>query len=351
MEEQIFEVARAFRQAGGLFLPVFRSEPTARVRAQYQSHGLDVAGLDLHDFRIASVHALRRMIRAHRIGVVHWNFYSPINPYVWALTVLTPRLAHFRTDHGSRPLPLPAPSPWPKRMVQRALFTRYRQVFGISDFVVGAMAHARIWTNVSRCNYFVNTDRFAPRPDVRLATRAAHLVDEKFVVLLVGQLIPEKGASVAIRALQSLPESVILWIVGDGPQRAQLAALTESLGLGARVTLFGAQWNVEPFMQAADCLICPSVWGEGVGLVNLEGMASGLPVVASRVGGIPEHVTHDQSGLLVEPGDPAQLAENIGRLLDDSALVRRFGEQARREAVDRFSIERRIPEYVRAYER
>ncbi|MDB4917775.1 MAG: putative Glycosyl transferase group 1 [Gemmatimonadetes bacterium] len=350
MEEQIFELARALRERGGLLLPVFSSQPTQRVHDQYVHEGLQVEGLNLHEFSIASVRCLLRLVREHRITIIHWNFYSPINPYVWFLSVFAPGLQHFRTDHGSRTLPLEAPAPWPKRLVQKLVLSRYRKVFGISDFVVAALAQARVWTNVSRCNYFVNTDRFVPRPEERNSARSRFAAGVNFVVLLVGQLIPEKGADVGIRALSHLPESVVLWIVGDGPQRSELSTLASSLSVAHRVQFFGAQWNVEPYMQAADCLICPSVWGEAVGLVNMEALATGLPVIASRVGGIPEYVRDGLTGFLVAPGDPAPLAERIERLRSSPALAKQYAEHARHDAVDRFSIDRRIPEYVRAYE-
>ena len=126
------------------------------------------------------------------------------------------------------------------------------------------------------------------RPGARCARRWASA--EEFVAVTVAYLIKDKGIDVAVKALAQLPEDVVLWVVGDGPEQGNLQALAQDLGLGQRVRFLGPRRNVEPFLQAADCALCPSVWAEAAGLVNLEALACGLPVVASRIGGIPEFI-------------------------------------------------------------
>ena len=349
MEEQIFELARAFSGAGGMLLPVFGGVPEAKVTERYRADGLMVDGLNLHVFRWSSLFHLVALIRKHKLGVAHWNFYSPINPYVWMLSVLVPRMTHVRTDHTSRTLPLTQPVTGAKRFLKSVLFRRYRKVLCISDFVVDCLRHQGGWSNLSRCTYFINTERFQPRFDVRQQMRGKFEADEKFIVLLVANLIKEKGGDVAIRALAHLPEPIELWIVGDGRDQARLVDLADELSLSHRVRFLGNQRNVEPFMQAADCLACPSVWGEATGLVNLEALACGLPVVASDIGGIPEFVDDHRNGLLFTPGNDGELANRIRRLFDEPLLARRLSQQARLDAVEKFSIERRIPEYAKAY--
>ncbi len=349
MEEQIFELARAFHDDGGLLLPVFGGRPEPKVTERYSAAGLMVDGLDLHNFHASSLVHLLALIRKNKIGIVHWNFYSPINPYVWLLTVLAPQVAHVRTDHTSRTLPLGTPTRGAKRFLKSLLFRRYSKVLCISDFVVHCLEHQGSWSNISRCTYFINTNRFQPRADVRQQVRKRFEADEKFIVLLVANLIKEKGGDVAIRALAELPESMELWIVGDGRDQPRLVDLCDELSISHRVRFLGNQRNVEPFMQAADCLVCPSTWGEATGLVNLEALACGLPVVASAIGGIPEFVTDERTGLLFAPANHRELAEKLRRLYEDPELARRLSRHARLDAVEKFSIERRIPEYVHAY--
>jgi glycosyltransferase involved in cell wall biosynthesis len=91
------------------------------------------------------------------------------------------------------------------------------------------------------------------------------------------------------------------------------------------------------------------LWSEAASLVNLEGLAAGLPVVASRVGGIPEYVEDGHTGFLFPPGDDAALADCLARLRDDPALRLRLGEQARAAAVERFSPHSRLADFLNLY--
>src|SRR5262249_13958490 len=100
MEEQIFILARAFRDRGGLFLPLFSAPPDEATIQRYQDAGLETAFLDLSRFRPLTLKRLARLVRNHNIEVIHWNFFAPLwNPYLWGLSVLKPRVRHFFTDH------------------------------------------------------------------------------------------------------------------------------------------------------------------------------------------------------------------------------------------------------------
>ena len=111
---------------------------------------------------------------------------------------------------------------------------------------------------------------FAPIPRPRRAVRREYNVGERFIVTVIAQLIPAKAIDIALRALTMLPDHVVLWIVGTGEQAEELKALTRQLGIDKRVTFWGLQRNVEPFLQAADCFVLPSRWQEAAGLVILE---------------------------------------------------------------------------------
>ncbi len=174
-------------------------------------------------------------------------------------------------------------------------------------------------------------------------------VGDHFVLLAVAHLIHAKGIDVPLRALTRLPASVELWVVGDGEQSAALAELAEELGVQDRVRFLGLQGCVEPYMQAADVFVCPSRWAEAAGLVNIEAQACGLPVLASRIGGIPEYVMDGRTGLLFPPGDDAALAAAARGLMDDSERRREMGRAARELAVEQFSFAARIEDYLDLY--
>jgi glycosyltransferase involved in cell wall biosynthesis len=154
---------------------------------------------------------------------------------------------------------------------------------------------------------------------------------------------------VLIEAMASLPADAQLWVIGEGSQRAELEALISRLGLRDRVTLFGSRERVERFLQAADVASCPSVWEEAAGLVNLEASAVGLPSVASDIGGIPEFVRRDETGLLVPPGDAAALAESLLSLQRDPERRRAMGDAARRFAETRFAVDETIERNLAVY--
>jgi L-malate glycosyltransferase len=350
LEEQILTLTREFRDRGGLFLPVFGGDLSEAVTEKYRAEGLPVAGLNLHSFSFSNLMRLLTLVRSNQITTVHWNFYSPINPFVWLLSVLKPRLRHCLTDHTSRELPLKPASAGLKKLIKRFLFLRYEKVWCISDFVVQCLEHTGTWSNLERCTHFINTDRFKPDLAVRAEMRRDLGITDKFVVLFVGHIIKVKGGEVLIRAMARVPDSVQLLFVGDGPDLESLKTLSSDLRLGNRIQFLGRQSHVEPFMQAADCFICPSLWGEATGLVNLEAQSTGIPVIASEIGGIPEFVLHERTGFLFRPGDHVALAQYIRRLAENPEMHARFCAEARKTAVERYSIEARLDEYVGAYE-
>jgi glycosyltransferase involved in cell wall biosynthesis len=124
-----------------------------------------------------------------------------------------------------------------------------------------------------------------------------------------------------------------LVVVGDGPERRALERCLEQLGLGGRVHLTGflSHHRVPAVLAHADVFVMPSRYEE-LGSALVEAMHVGVPIVASRTGGIPDVIAHGESGLLADPGDPAAFADAIDRLVADSGLARRLGEGARRAA-------------------
>src|SRR5262245_27839661 len=102
-------------------------------------------------------------------------------------------------------------------------------------------------------------------------------------------------------------------------------------------------------MQTADCFVCTSRWAEAAGLVNIEAQASGLPVIASDIGGIPEYVADGQTGFLFPPNSAAELADRVRRLLTDPNLHQRLGHAARDWAKENFSPSARLAEWIDHY--
>jgi glycosyltransferase involved in cell wall biosynthesis len=152
-------------------------------------------------------------------------------------------------------------------------------------------------------------------------------------LLSVGQLLPRKGHGVLIQALAELAAEGVeirATIVGAGPERGRLEDMTRGLGIADRVQFTGALGQDElPALYGRAQIFCLASFAEGVPVVLMEAMAHGVPVVATRIAGIPELVADGETGLLVAPGRAADLAAAIRRLAEDPELAARLGSAGR----------------------
>ena len=164
---------------------------------------------------------------------------------------------------------------------------------------------------------------------------------EERLLLFIGQLTTGKGLDVLLRALPLTSHPCRLLVVGRGKQEETLRALAQALGLAERVTFAG--WLDPEVLSAryaqATCLVFPTRAPETSGLVGIEAMSHGTPVIASTLGGIEEWLAHGRTGLGVPPNEPAALAEAIDRLLGDSRLRSQLGLNALRVYEERFRPE------------
>ena len=174
------------------------------------------------------------------------------------------------------------------------------------------------------------------------------------LLLFAGRLVFDKGLDVAVEALARVRErhpSVRLLVAGEGPAQAEVAAMLGVRGLDGCVQFLG--WRspdaMAELIAQASVVVVPSRQ-EGFGLVALEGMLGGRPVVASDVDGLPEVLGHD-GGVLVPPDDPGALAGAVLALLDDPAAARTLGAAARARALEHFTLERCAAEHAQLYER
>jgi N-acetyl-alpha-D-glucosaminyl L-malate synthase BshA len=141
-----------------------------------------------------------------------------------------------------------------------------------------------------------------------------------------------------------------LVMVGDGPERSSVTYRAEQLGLNGSVIFVGKQANIADYMGIADVFLLPSEL-ESFGLAALEAQACEAPVVATRIGGIPEVVNDGESGYLSDVGDTEKMSSDTLKLLKDEELRRNFGEKGRELAVQRYSTEKIIPQYIAFYEK
>lgn len=172
-----------------------------------------------------------------------------------------------------------------------------------------------------------------------------------FVVAAAGRLTPEKGFDVLLRALalvRSRGTDVACIIAGQGEQLPHLEQLRTELGLGSRVHFLGFRRDMPAVYAAADVVGVPSTWQEPFGYTVVEAFATGRPVIASRVGGIPEIVTPD-TGYLTTPGDAEEIAQAIVALAVNPAVRVAMAEAARRRALE-FSLDKCVQGIEVVYE-
>ena len=158
-------------------------------------------------------------------------------------------------------------------------------------------------------------------------------------VLSLGRLVKIKGMHHLLRAFCSVKKNAKLKIIGDGPEMGNLKQLAYKYGLQSRVSFYG--WikhdKLDDIFRQSDVVVVPSIWPEPFGIVGIEAMSYGKPVVASDVGGVSEWCKNGKTGFLTSAGDVEKMAEKINYLLDNHAVAKEFGRNGREEVKKKFT--------------
>lgn len=313
------------------------------------------AGLPTHRMRLVdwfdplTLRRLRNWLRRERIELLHTH--CPRDYYLAAAATVGLDIRCVGTRHQLRPLA----EPWAKRPFLR----RFAAMIAVSEAVRRSFLAARLMPDarVVTIHNGIDTSRRLPSRD-GLRVRAG-LDPMTLVIGFVGRLAPEKGLETLIEAAGRLKSAgrtpARLFIVGHDPRphrdyAGHLRRLVSTSGLEECVHFFG--YVEEAATAAADFDIhVVSSHAEPFGLVTLEGMALGHPVVATATGGTGEIIRDGEDGLLVPPADAVALADRLGRLLDDEPLRRRLGRRARQRVEEAFSEERMLNRVAGLYER
>ncbi|HOL72827.1 MAG TPA: N-acetyl-alpha-D-glucosaminyl L-malate synthase BshA [Bryobacteraceae bacterium] len=196
---------------------------------------------------------------------------------------------------------------------------------------------------------FVNCEIYRPDPERRGSSALAPKGEK--VLIHISNFRPVKRVLDCIRILREVRRHVPahLVMVGDGPDRGPAERLARELGVEENVTFMGKRSHVERLLPLAHVLLLPSEM-ESFGLAALEGMACGVPPVATHVGGLPEVVSNGEDGFLENVGDITAQAARVVELLTDSTLYERMSRAARRKAETQYCASLIIPQYERYYE-
>jgi len=322
-ERQVLLLMRRQRDAGDE--PRLAAPEASALAARARAEGFPVHAVPMRGaWDAASAIRLASVVRRERPHVVHWHAAR-----AHALGAMAALLA-----------------PGPRRVLSRRVDFRVRGSIGsrllyalpldaiaaISEGVRKALLESGVPGRLIRV--IPSGIDLAPfdAPFDRAAARAAlGLAPDDLLAIQIAALAPHKSQTTLLQAAAALAGRVPrlrVWIAGEGPLEATLRAEHRALGLGERVRFLGFRDDVVPLLRAADLFVLSS-YLEGLGTSVLDAMAAGLPVVATEVGGVPEIVRHEATGLLVRPRDPAALAAAMARLAEDPPLRARLGAGGR----------------------
>jgi glycosyltransferase involved in cell wall biosynthesis len=284
--------------------------------------------------RLHMVARLSEIFSESRVQIVHTHNNGPLIHAAPAARLVGAKVVHTRHGQGmgtSRP--------------QQVLVRAASHL--IDRFVCVSADSARIATREGLCPQRISVIRNG----VDLGQFEYHGPNREGPVVVVARLTPEKDISSLIRAtalvVRDHPQ-MRLRIAGDGPARVELQNLVDELNMRQHIEFVGVVKNVSRLLQSASLFVLPSL-SEGLSLSILEAMATGLPVIAMRVGGNPEVIIEDRTGLLVSPGDAFELAEAISRLLGDPVRARCLGAAGRKHVECHFDVRQMIDRYEGFY--
>jgi glycosyltransferase involved in cell wall biosynthesis len=303
---------------------------------------LEGAGVPVDRLRISgpggprTLARLTRMVRRQRPDILHTHLvHADFHGLVAGRLARVPVLVS--TKHGFNPF-------------------RERRLFAIADRAVARLADVHVAISAGLARYLAEREGFdaasfeivhygiEPGPDPAPLPGAPRLA-------IVGRLIPIKGHDVLFRALAAvrgdLPE-LTLEVAGDGPLDPELRSAVTRLGLDDVVSFVGHVADVVPVFERAEVVVVPS-FGEGFGMVALEAMERGRPVIASAVGGLPEIVEDGRTGVLVPAGHVDALAVAIRELAGDRGRAAVLGTSGRARALEEFSQERCTERVAKLY--
>ncbi|MCX6731769.1 MAG: glycosyltransferase family 4 protein [Candidatus Parcubacteria bacterium] len=211
----------------------------------------------------------------------------------------------------------------------RAIFTKADYIQAISNYLAD-WAKEMGAKNVEVVPNGVNVEKFKSQ----ISNLKSN--DDK-ILITVSRLVKKNAVGDIIEALKFLPENIKLWIIGNGPKEKNLKSQISNLKINDRVKFFGevSQNDLPKYLSQADIFVRPSL-SEGLGTAFLEAMAVGLPVIATRVGGIPDFLKDNETGLFCEINNPKSIAEKVKILLENEGLRNKIITNAKKMVIENY---------------
>jgi glycosyltransferase involved in cell wall biosynthesis len=336
----------------------FLSEPTAEVRRflDLPNVTLDVLPNATNGNRKARGN-LMRIMGTHNPEKLHLHFVSFLNSYSWLAKAQSVKQVFF-TDHHSRPAGyVQARAPFWKRAAARAINRPLTKVICVSQYGYECMTSFGLLPQNRFEMIYNGVDLSRVKTDPQLAIdfrRRYSIPDDRAIVTQVSWIIPEKGIADFLAAAALVLEqnrNVQFVLVGDGAKRDEYMQDAANMGIADHITWTGMVHDPfgEGVFAAADVVCQFSRWEEVFGWMIAEAMAHAKPVIATRVGGIPELIDEGVSGHLVDRSDTAAMSRSILELLIDSDLRGRMGVAGRATVAQRFDLRQNVAQLLKAY--
>ena len=286
--------------------------------------GVNIPGLRGLFFAINAERELKKLIERENIDIIHGHYLLPAG---WA-SVKAGKSTHTKTyvtSHGSDMF-----ETYKKQKFTRPLINKVLKDADVVLAIPNIKEKTRLHWNSIDVSKFKTTEENKDKFKKELVQEFGIDAD-KPIILFVGNIIKRKNVELLIDAKKEMSVEANLVIVGDGPQSKELKEKCEKEDI-QNVYFTGTRRDVEDVIPSCDLLVLPS-FSESFGLVLIEALSCGKPVIGSNVGGIKEIITEDV-GLLIDPNDPTDLANAIDRVLSDDELMERFKSNARDRAKD-----------------
>jgi glycosyltransferase involved in cell wall biosynthesis len=337
----------------------FLTEPPEDVRRFLDLPNVSLEVLENStDFNWDATRALARIVRRHKPQVLHLHFTGFLGIYAWLARLMSVKKIFF-TDHSSRPAGyLSQRAPFWKRRMARLINWPITKVVCVSQYGQRCLTSLDLLPKERHALVYnaVDLSRVSERPNTAASFKKRYKIpDDRIVIVQVSWMIPEKGIPELLetaRILLSTNPRVHFVLVGEGAYREQFMNDAAALGLSEHVTWTGLIQDPfgEGVYEAADIICQLSEWEELFGWMIAEAMAFGKPILATRVGGIPELVADGVSGFLIERGDRVAAAEKLDRLSRDSTLRRKMGQEGRLIACEKFDLRKNVAQLLNRYD-
>lgn len=224
------------------------------------------------------------------------------------------------------------------------VYSKSDRIISISDYIKKKLEENEELSNIETIYAYIDTRKFKPKKVGK---------GEKFRIFLAGRIVKEKGFQNVIRAVAKSEHKKDIEVVlaGKGSYLTYLKRISNKQEVDFKAVGFAGQSELINMYNSADIFVTPSLWEEPFGIVNIEAMSCGKPVIGTISGGIPEIIEDGKTGILYKKNDVSKLKDSIDLLYEDEQLRRKMGKNGRKRAVKMFDAKKNTIKYYKTYKK